>query len=106
MRNIPSLPPYLVLPDNTWEARRVDLVSASHPVSKSSRFRHPQAAAVLAFRGIEEASVERRVHDERRKCCRRIEPDKNKFLDTRSEMERRHYNRRRSDVRTNIEEDV
>ncbi|BCB26107.1 hypothetical protein SKTS_09930 [Sulfurimicrobium lacus] len=107
MRNIPGLPLYLVLPDNRWEVGQVGLVPAFTPDSERFLFRRLQAAAAFGFSGtVEKSHVERRVHGERRNYCRRIEQARNKLLDTRAEKERRHYNRRHGDVRTNIEEDV
>lgn len=107
MRNIPGLPPYLVLPDTRREVGPVDLVPAFPPDSERSLFRRLQAATAFGFSGTgEKSQVERRVHGERRNYCRRLEQARNKLLDTRAEKERRHYNRRQGDVRTNIEEDV
>lgn len=111
MRYVPSLPP-AVSPVDTEARKQVGQARAVRPVSEPAI----PPIVISHYRRTGEAGgpqpvqppVERRTLADRRQICRRLVNGRDKFpqLDSRGEKERRRRNRRRADVRTNVDEQV
>ncbi len=112
MRNVPSLPPPITVPEEPGGVQALSPGKA--PKRVGSRVEPAQVVTHYAPRSIREtlaeiarpSEEERRSGKDRRKMCRRLETQDKPLLDTRAKTDRRHHNRRQDDPTTNIEEEV
>lgn len=109
MRNVPSIPPPVAVPEEAGEVRQIAQARPVKPVSERSisplvvtHFR--PAESEQAMPGESQPSPSRRGEADRRKYCRRLDQKPERLMDTRTGLERRRRNRRGDDIRTNVEE--
>lgn len=112
MRNVPSLPPPITVPEEPGGVQPLSPSKAARKIN--SRVEPAQVVTHYAPAHVRETLAEiarhpeeeRRSGKDRRKMCRRLETPEQLLLDTRTKTDRRHNNRRHDDPTTNIEEEV
>lgn len=111
MRNVPSLPPPITIPEEAPGVKPLSSGRAARRVTEPSgppRVVSHYGPGPVHERTEKEPPTEehRSSSGDRRKMCRRIDKKPPPLMDTRADGDRRHRNRRKEDIKTNVEEEA